>query len=168
MILRTPSVPVKAPTSRFRQVPWDRSSPEWIALDAKLDPDHLARLVDEGIAQLDLSPLITSYAGTGSEAYPPALMLRIVVYHLAIGEGRPGCWAKACRENDPVKWLGFGITPSRSRLHAFQHRLAPHLDGWLQENIALAVALGITTATRGALDGSTIAANASRDRKSVV
>lgn len=164
MILRTLSVPVKTPKSRFRQVPWDRSSPEWIAIDAKLDADDLARLVDAAIAELDLSSLNTSYAGTGSEAYPPELMLRIVVYHLAIGESRPRCWAKACRENDPVKWLVFGITPSRGRLHAFQHRLAPHLEGWLQENIALAVALGITTATRGALDGSTIAANASRHR----
>jgi transposase len=162
MILRTPSAPVKTSTSCFRQVPWDRSSPERIAIDYELEPDHLARLVDDAVSQLDLSCLITSYAGTGSKAYPPGLMLRIVFYHLAIGEALPGRWAKACRENAPVKWLGFGITLSRSRLHAFQHRLAPHLDDWLKQNIALAVALGITTTTRGALDGSTIAANASR------
>jgi hypothetical protein len=65
------------------------SSPEWIAIDNELEPDHLARLVDEAVSQLDLSCLISSYAGTGSKAYPPGLMLRIVVYHLAIGEARP-------------------------------------------------------------------------------
>jgi hypothetical protein len=57
--------------------PWDRSSPEWIAIDTKREPDHPARLVDEAVAQLDLSPLINAYAGTGSAVYSPGLMLRI-------------------------------------------------------------------------------------------
>ena len=164
MILRHTPAPVKPHAARFRTAPWDRSSPEWVAIDARLPADHLARLIDEAVDRLDLGPLIDSYAGTGSEPYHPALLLRVVLYQLAIGADRPGWWADACRYHDPTQWLACGSRPSRSRLHAFQHRLADHLDGWLRQVIDLALARGITTATRAALDGSTIAANASRHR----
>jgi transposase len=164
LILRSPAPPVEPRPPRFRKPPWDRSSPQWADIDGRLGHDHTARLVDEVVARLDLSPLVESYAGTGSEAYPPGLMLRVVLYQLALGEDRPRWWADACRFHEPTKWLAFGLQPSRSRLHAFQHRLGGHLAGWFRQVIDLAVARGITTATRGAIDGSTVAANASRHR----
>jgi transposase len=155
---------VQAETPYFASPPWDRSSPQWIDIDQRLPHDHLARLIDEAVALLDLQPLLRSYAGKGSKAYHPALMLRIILYELAYGLHPPARWAENCCLHDELKWLGFGIRPSRSRLYHFQERLGNQLDAWLRQVIDLAVARGITTATREALDGSTIAANASRHR----
>src|SRR5262245_47186304 len=163
MVPRIPD-PVKAQTPPFATPPWDRSSPQWIDIDQRLPQDHLARLIDEAVAQLDLQPLLGSYAGKGSQAYHPALMLRIVLYQLACGVRQPARWARNCRFHDELKWLGFGIRPSRSRLYHFQERLGSSLDAWLRQVIDQAVARGITTATRAALDGSTLAAHASRHR----
>jgi transposase len=156
--------PVQAEAPHFAPPPWDRSSPQWIDIDQRLPHDHLARLIDEAVALLDLQPLLGSYAGNGSKAYHPALMLRILLYELASGVRAPARWAHNCRFHDELKWLGFGIRPSRSRLYHFQERLGNQLEAWLRQVIDRAVARGITTATREALDGSTIAANASRHR----
>jgi transposase len=163
-MVHTPIIPVKSATPHFATPPWDRSSPQWIDIDQRLPHDHLARLIDEAVARLDLQPLLRSYAGRGSRAYHPALMLRIVLYQLACGVHQPGRWARNCRLHDELKWLGFGICPSRSRFYHFQGRLGDQLDAWSQQVIAQAIARGLTTATRAALDGSTIAANASRHR----
>jgi transposase len=155
---------VNTETPYFATPPWDRSSPQWIDIDQRLPHDHLARLIDEAVALLDLQPLLRSYAGKGSQAYHPALLLRIVLYQLACGVRQPARWAHNCRFHDELKWLGFGIRPSRSRLYHFRERLGNQLDAWLRQVLERAVARGLTTATRGALDGSTIAANASRHR----
>jgi len=163
-MVHTILTPDKAQTPRFATPPWDRSSPQWIDIDQRLPHDHLARLIDEAVAPLDLQPLLGSYAGKGSKAYHPALMLRIILYQLACGVRQPARWAHNCRFHDELKWLGFGIRPSRSRLYHFQERLGNQLEAWLRQVIDLAVARGITPATRAALDGSTIAANASRHR----
>ena len=157
-------IPVKITTARFADAPWDRSSPQWIDIDRRLPHDDLARLIDEAVERLDLQPLLQSYAGRGSQPYHPALLLRIVLYQLACGVHQPARWARHCRLHDELKWLAFGIAPSRSRLYQFRERLGDHLDAWFQQIIAQAAARGITTAARAALDGSTIAANASRHR----
>ena len=163
-MISTIPTPDKPLTPVFATPPWDRSSPQWIDIDQRLPHNHLARLIDEAVALLDLQPLLRSYAGKGSKAYHPALMLRIILCQLACGIRPPARWAHNCRFHDELKWLGFGICPSRSRLYHFHQRLGSQLDVWLQEILGLAIARGITPATRTAFDGSTIAANASRHR----
>src|SRR5438045_7061712 len=74
--------PGQAPDPTLRLSPWDRSSPQWIDIDQRLPHDHLARLIDAAVALLDLQPLLRSYAGKGSKAYHPALMLRILLCQL--------------------------------------------------------------------------------------
>src|SRR5439155_13950217 len=83
-----------------------------------------------------------SYAGKGSKAYHPALMLRIILCQLACGIRPPARWAHNCRFHDELKWLGFGICPSRSRLYHFHQRLGSQLDVWLQEILGSAIARG--------------------------
>src|SRR6059036_34395 len=115
-MISTIPTPDKPLTPVFATPPWDRASPQWIDIDQRLPHDHLARLIDEAVAPLDLQPLLRSYAGRGSHAYHPALMLHIALYQLACGIHQPGRWARHCRLHDELKWLGFGICPSRSRL----------------------------------------------------
>src|SRR2546425_5750416 len=105
-MVHTPINPVKSATSPFARPPWDRSSPQWIDIDQRLPHDHFARLIDEAVALLDLQPLLRSYAGKGSKAYHPALMLRIILYELACGLHPPARWAENCRLHDELKWLG--------------------------------------------------------------
>jgi transposase len=151
-------------TPRFLTPPWDRSSPEWLAIDAALPPDHPARALRASLDRLDLTALAASCATTGSEAYPPGLMLAIVLCELNDGRNCPAQWARDARLHDELKWLGFGIRPSRSRCYAFRDRMAGRLPELFRQVSRIARESGLTPATRAALDGTTIAACASRHR----
>ena len=160
--MRTPAL--QAVPRHFATPPWDRSSPQWQDIDHRLPEDHPARLIDHAVDHLDLSALFDSYGGTGSRAYRPDLMLKIVLYELHTGEQSPTRWARDVRFRDELKWLGRGIRPSRSRLFDFRDRLGPLLVTFHQQVLKHATELGMTTASRAALDGTALPASASRHR----
>jgi transposase len=133
-------------------------------MEDALDADHRARAIDEAVDQLDLTDLFASYGGVGSQAHRPDLMLKIVLYEIQIGRHSPAQWAEDVRERRSLLWLGFGITPSRTRCYAFRARIGPLLETLNRQVLESAVVAGFTTARRGSLDGTLIAANASRHR----
>jgi transposase len=149
---------------RFAAPPWDPRSPERRAIDDDLPADHLARALDEVVDRLDLTALFASYAGVGSRPHRPDLMLKIVLYELQTGHHSPAPWAKDLRDRRCLLWLGRGIKPSRSRCSAFGDRVGARRDDGNRQVLQGAVAAGLTTARSGSLDGTTIAACASRHR----
>lgn len=148
----------------FASPPWNRETTGWQEIEHRLSPEHLARSIAQGVARLDLSGLFQSYTGRGSLAHRPDLMLRVVLYELHLGYHSPAAWERHARENEPVRWLALGITPARARWYAFRDRVAPFVDDWNRQVLQLAQQEDLTPATRGALDGTTVAANASRHR----
>jgi transposase len=143
---------------------WPDDHPDRLALGALLPPDHLARRLDAAVERLDLAPLYAAYAGTGSPAHDPALLLRAVLFETERGEHSPALWHRDARECGPVRWLLRGLLPGRSCWYAFRDRLAPLLPALNAQPLHQAVAQGLTPATRAAADGTTVAANASRHR----
>jgi transposase len=150
--------------ARFAPPPWDDDHPRWREIDTRLEADHLARRIDHAVARLDLADLYAAYAGTGSSAYRPELLLRVVLYEMRRGHGSPATWYEDARLYDPVRWLLRGSTPSRTCWYAFRDRLGPVLPALQRQPLAAALAEGLTPATRGALDGTVVAANASRHK----
>jgi transposase len=148
----------------FAAPPWNRQSPEWLTIEDSLPVDHLARLIDEAVDQLDLTPLFATYAGVGTQAHRPDLMLKIVLYEIQTGHHSPAQWAFDAGDRRCLQWLGFGIKPSRTRWYVFRDRVGPLLETFHRQVLEWAIAQGLTTARRGSLDGTFIAANASRHR----
>jgi transposase len=151
-----------AAAGRFAPPPWDRDSADWRRLDQKLPADHLARKLDRAVATLNLTTLFDDYAGTGSLAHRPDLILKVVLYECRRGRRSPAQWFEDFLLDEACQWLAQGIRPSRSRLYAFRDRLGTHLDEWHNRLIGGAVAEGLTQAKQAVVDGSTVAANASR------
>lgn len=147
---------------RFALTPWTKESEEWLALDRRLDDDHLARHVDEAVAMLDLGPLFDSYLGVGNKALRPDLLLKLVIYEMQSNRPSPAQWARDVYESEPVRWLLFGMEPSRARLYDFRDRIAPFLLEWNAQVLDVAVVERMTAATRVSLDSSSVAAHASR------
>jgi transposase len=145
---------------RFRQG-WPDDDPEFLRI-ARLAPDHIARLIDRVVATLDLTDLFDSYGQTGSAAYAPDLLLKVILYELHLKQRSPKDWAKHAFENDPVRWLARGVEPALACCYRFRQRLGPRLLDFNRQVLHHAVAQDLTPATRGAQDGSTFAANASR------
>lgn len=149
---------------RFAVPPWCEEHPRWQELDQELAEDHLAREVVAAMAHLDLTPLWRSYSASGSPPIRPDLMLRIALIEVRRGRYRPQHWFQDTQENETLKWAGFGICPSRTAWYDFHDRIGPFLEHWNQAIVEATIAAEPTEASQASLDGSTIAANASRHR----
>ena len=148
----------------FAEPPWTKESPEWKQLDARLPEAHVARRIVAALELLDLRPLFASYSAGGSDALHPDLLLRVVLIEVWSGRQRPSQWFRDMQENYVLQWAGMGIRPSRSTWYNFRDRQGPFLDSWLRQVLQIARERGFTPARRGSLDGSLLAANASRHR----
>ncbi len=115
---------------RFATLSWTVESGEWQALDDRVRADHLARRISEAGDLLDLGPLWSSYLGVGKKGLPADLLLKAVLYEMHGKRPSPAQWTKDARENEPVRWLLFGLEPSRTHWYDFRDRLAPFWDGW--------------------------------------
>jgi transposase len=149
---------------RFRTPPWHDSHPAKLDLEQRLAPDHLACVLDRAVDGLDLTALRATYGGTGSQAHPPERLLRVVLYELRRGHTTPAAWHRDAQECEPLRWLLRGSVVARSCWYAFRDRVGPLLQDLNQQVLAQALAAGLTRATRGAEDGTLVAANASRHK----
>jgi len=122
---------------------------------------EIARLTD---AELNLDALVGTYAGRGSQPHRPDLLLKLVIYEHSQGRVQPVQWMKDLKENKPVQWLVYGIRPSQTTLYEFRDRVQPHLQDLNRQVIRTAIDEGYTDGSCGALDGTTVAANATRHR----
>ncbi|HLA85858.1 MAG TPA: IS1182 family transposase [Thermoguttaceae bacterium] len=156
--------PRKRAEVRFAEPPWDERSDEWQVLDQQVAADHRAREVVEAMKQLDWTPLFALYLGVGLPPIRPDLMLAIVLIEIRMGRPRPSQWFRDTKENMVLQWAGFGIRPSRACWYDFADRVAPLLERWNAEVLQLARQRGVTQAERMSLDGTSVAANASRHR----
>ena len=137
-------------------------SEEWLRLDADLSDDDRAREVDRAVEMLDLQPLFGLYFGVGRKACRPDLLLKVELYELGMGRQSPAEWHLDMRLNVAVRWLAMGMKASRAALYAFRDRCGPFLEQANQQILQMGLEAGVTEATRGSLDGSTIAACATR------
>jgi len=156
--------PGKSAKVRFAEAPWNGRSDEWQVRDQQVAADHPAREVVEAMKQLDLTPLFALYLGAGKPPIRPDLMLAIALIENRLGRPRPSQWFRDAKENIVLQWAGFGIRPSRTCWYNFADRIAPLLEQWNADVLQLARQRGVTQAERMSLDGTSVAANASRHR----
>ncbi len=149
---------------RFAEPPWDEQTPRWQGIDRSLPAEHLARQIHEVVGELDLAGLFATYSGRGSKALWPDLLLRLVLYEMQRGRLSPAEWFLDARENEPAQWLLLGMKPSRTALYEFLDRLEGFWDEWNEQVLQKAQEWGLPVADRVALDGTLIAALASRHR----
>jgi transposase len=114
------------------------------------------------VDRLDQTALNQCYAGVGSLAYRPDLMLKMVLYENLEGRRSPAQWKRDIPVHDALRWLGQGIQPSRSALYNFRDRMDTAVFALHAAVIRQAMAEGFTTAEHGVLDGTSIRACASR------
>lgn len=89
-------------------------------------------------------------------------MLKVVLYEVLEGHLSPSQWTRHVRENDPLRWLGQGIQPSRTALYNFRDRLEEHVLEMHAQAIRAALEEGLTTAKSAVQDGTSVRACASR------
>ena len=144
--------------------PLSEDSPQWQELDETFGATHRARIVEQVVNGIDRQVLESAYRQVGSVAYPPELMLKMVLFEILDGRTSPAQWCRDAHASLPLRWLGRGIRPSRSAWYAFRDRIGSVLLDVHQVLIRQAVQEGLLDPQQGVLDGTTIRACASRHR----
>jgi len=88
----------------------------------------------------------------------------MVVYQLLLGNHSPATWYDQAKRNTTMRWLGRGYRPSRSAWYDFRDRAGKFIDQIHQQVISIAIDQQHLDPSKGALDGSSVAACASRHR----
>lgn len=141
-----------------------KEDPRWQEIDKKLAPDDHARIVQRQLEQLDRTVLDELYRGVGKSAYDPLCLLAMALYQQLKGRHSPAAWAEEARLNEAMQWLGQGYAPARRTWYDFRDRME-HVIEPLHENlIENALEQGHLDPSTGVLDGTSIAACASRHR----
>jgi transposase len=148
----------------FAEPPWNKQSPPWQDIDQTLNADDLARRVEAAFGCLDMQPLYDTYQPGGSRAIRPDLLMKMILYETQRGRTSPVQWREDLQNHQPLRWLVMGQQASVTTLYAFRERAGPWLDGLNRDVLQQAIDARMTSAKNAALDGTFVAANASRHK----
>ena len=103
-----------------------------------LPEDHLARFILEAIEKLDLGALTRAYAGRGSAAYHPEILLSLLVYGYATGVFSSRRIERATYDSLAFRYLAAGSHPDHDTLATFRRRFLGELSGVFLQVLELA------------------------------
>ncbi len=150
--------------SRFVAVDRDTAYLLPPSVDEWLPQDHLARFVVEVIDQMDLKELTRQYAGRGSDAYHPAMMLGLLVYGYATGVHSSRKIERACHDSVAFRFIAANTQPDHDSIATFRRRFLPQIEALFVQVLMLAREMKCLKLGNIALDGTKIAANASKHK----
>ena len=132
------------------------------SVDEWLPEGHLARFIVEVIDGLDLSTLEKAYAGRGSAAYHPSVLLALLVYGYANGVFSSRKIERATYDSVAFRFIAAGTHPDHDTLATFRRRFLDELSGLFVQVLAMAQEMKLLKLGTISLDGTKIKANASR------
>ena len=144
----------------------DRDTPLLLPPDLRdwVPVEHLVHFMIDAIAELDVSAAPVNERGTGSEQYPPGLLLGLLVYSYATGVFSSRQIERTTDENVAVRLLCADTHPDHDTLCTFRRQNGPLLQHAFAQVLELAARCGVLQVggVTVAIDGTKILANASK------
>lgn len=149
-------------SSRFVNI--DRTTPlllppdlrEWVA------DDDLVHFLVDALAVLDCSSASVNRRGTGSEQYPPGMMLGLLIYCYAHGIFSSRRIERATYQHVAVRYLAADTHPDHDTIAKFRRDNGPLLRNAFQQVLQLAQRAGLLQLGTLALDGTKLEASATK------
>jgi transposase/IS5 family transposase len=148
--------------SRFR--PIDRETDYLLPPSVQdwLPESHLARYVVDVVESLDLSELERAYAGRGSTAYHPALLLSLLIYGYATGTHSSRKIERATYDSLAFRFIACDQHPDHDTLATFRRRFGEQFSAVFVQVLQVARENQLSRFGTVSLDGTKIHANASK------
>ena len=148
--------------SRFR--PIDRSTDYLLppSVQEWLPESHLARYVVDVVEGLDLSALERVYAGRGSDAYHPALLLSLLIYGYATGTHSSRKIERATYDSLAFRFIACDRHPDHDTLATFRRRFGKEFAAIFIQVLQVARENQLSRFGTVSLDGTKLRANASK------
>jgi transposase len=150
-------------------VPVDRDQGFLLPVDMRewLERDHLVWFLFDVVGRLDLSGLRSAYrlGGSGRRAYDPAMLLTLLVYGLSQGVRSSRGLERACRSDVAFRVIcgTWGETPDHATICRFRRRHQDVIGDLFCQVLVVAREMGVARLGLLAVDGTRVAAQASRD-----
>jgi transposase len=150
--------------SRF--IPVDRDTDYLLppSVDDWLPENHLARFIVEVIDQLDLTTLTHKYAGRGSAAHHPSVLLGLLVYGYATGVFSSRKIERASYDSVAFRYIAANTHPDHATLAHFRKTNLAELEDLFVQVLQLAQSMKLVKLGHIALDGTKVKANASKHK----
>ena len=132
------------------------------SVDDWLPQEHLARFVVEVVEQLDLSSLVKAYAGRGSDAHHPSVLLGLLIYGYATGVYSSRKIERATYDSVAFRFIAGNTHPDHDTLATFRRRFLAEIEKLFVQVLLMARAAGVLKVGAICLDGTKVKANASR------
>lgn len=147
-----------------RLVNVDRSTPMLLPVDMRewVRADDLVHFLVDALPLLDLKPAKLNERGTGSEQYPPGMMLGLLIYCYANGVFSSRQIERATHQNLSVRYLAADTHPDHDTIAKFRRENGALLRSAFVQLLQLARASGLLKLGVLALDGTKLGANATK------
>jgi transposase len=134
------------------------------SLDDWLPEEHLARFIVEIVAQLDLTSIKAAYAGRGSKAHHPEMLLALLFYGYATGVFSSRKLERATYDSVAFRYIAANDHPDHDTIATFRKRFLLELDPLFVQILQIAHQMKVLKLGKISLDGTKIKANASKHR----
>jgi transposase len=148
-----------------RLVNIDRQTPMFLPPDLRdwVPERHIVHLILEAIERLDLRCFQVNWRGSGSEQYPPGMLLALLVYCYATGRFRSRGIEEATYTDVAVRYICGNTHPDHDTICSFRRKNGELFKEMFVKALAMAAELGALKKVGSiSVDGSKIHANASK------
>lgn len=142
----------------------DRETPLLLPVDMRewVKEDDLAHLVLEAVEEINLEDAAVNERGTGSEQYPPGMMAALLIYAYSRGLYSSRKIEEATYRDVGLRYLAADTHPDHDTIATFRRRNGKLLDRVYVQVLLLAQQVGMRRVGTVVVDGTKLAANASR------
>src|SRR5712692_5005090 len=142
----------------------DRQTPMFLPCDLRewVPQDHIVHFILDAVEQIPTSHFQVNDRGTGSEQYPPAMMLALLIYCYATGRFGSRTIEAASYSDVAVRHLCANVHPDHSSICEFRAANAAAFSAAFVSVLQLAQQLRLTKVGTVSVDGTKIQANASK------
>ncbi len=152
---------------RFRTCTLDQPLLLPVSLQEWLPENHLGRFIGEVAAGLDLKAILDKYErkdGRGQVAYHPLMLVRLLLYGYAVGIRSSRKIEAATYSDVAFRYLAADQHPDHDVIAEFRKTHLEELSQLFFTALALCQKVGLVKVGQIAIDGTKVAANASRQQ----
>lgn len=142
----------------------DRNTPMFLPCDLRewVPADHLVHFILDAVEQIPTEHFHLNHRGTGSEQYPPAMMLALLIYCYATGRSSSRAIEAASYSDVAVRFLCANLHPDHDSICTFRRENKVAIEAAFVKVLQLARELKLAQVGTISIDGTKMLANASK------
>jgi transposase len=134
------------------------------SLEEAVASDHIARLINHVVDHMDLAFLEEQYSHNGQHAYPPRMLLKILIYGYSVGMRSSRRLATKLEEDIVFMYLAGRLYPDFRTIADFRKEKLGDFKKIFEYVLDQCFSLGLARVGKVSVDGTSIRASANKNK----